>query len=168
MDGVRPRARVTAAIAPYVYALRVVDKLPIYTSCETFGFPFGGASRLDESTLSEGYPRQLLVRPRTRHAHSRGLMGIIRRYYLWEGSHARIAVALLGCVCRILIHNYIVVYRPFFHPFAASLVLRRNPLEIRSKLEEITWFSILNYPRVVKDIKRCTGANRCDKNCSLD
>lgn len=32
MDGVRPRARVTAAVAcaSYVYVLRVVDKLPIY------------------------------------------------------------------------------------------------------------------------------------------
>lgn len=35
---------------------------------------------------------------RTRHAHSRGLTGIIRRYYLREGSHARIAAALPGRV----------------------------------------------------------------------
>lgn len=67
-------------LAAFIHAVRG----SFWYELRTFGFPFGDASRLDESTLSEGHPR----RPsRTRHAHSRGLMGIIRRYYLRGGSH---------------------------------------------------------------------------------
>jgi len=71
-------------------------------------------------------PRQLLVRPRTRHAHSRRLIGIIRRYYLREGLHTRITAALHS---RVLCFNPQLrrVYRPFFPPFVTSLVLLQSP-----------------------------------------
>lgn len=136
VGGVRPRARVTAAVSMcivYMYMRCTWWTSFRYTSCKTFGFPFGGASRLDGSTLSEGHPRQLLIRPRTRHAHSRRLIGIIRRYYLEEGSHAWITAALLG---RVLCFNPQLrrVYRPFFPPFVISLILLRSPLETLSKL----------------------------------
>lgn len=53
---------------------------------------------------------------RTRHAHSRGLTGIIRRYYLREGSHARIAAALPGRVSCFNPRSCLPAFRsPFCH-----------------------------------------------------
>lgn len=115
----RPRARVTGRRRMCtVCALRAGERASDIRVAKLLGFHL--AARPDwtnrhcqrvGSSSSTSIPI-----PRTRHAHSRGLMGIIRRYYLREGSHARIPVALPG---RVPYFNPQLrrVCQPSFHPF---------------------------------------------------
>lgn len=121
----RPRARVTGRrrMSPYVRCT-LVNELPIY---ELRNFwvsiwrrvPIGRIDIVRGSAALRPPPTPSLPPPpRTRHVHSRGLMGIIRRYYLREGSHARIAEALPG---RVPYFNPQPrrVCQPSFHPFVS-------------------------------------------------
>lgn len=90
--GVRPHPRVTVPCRVYIVcALRAGERASDIRVAKLLGFHLAARPDWTNRHCQRVGSSSSHSLPRTRHAHSRGLMGIIRRYYLREGSHARIS-----------------------------------------------------------------------------